>query len=78
MSNVDDFKDTQAEIEAISDDKIKSPGLPIDTFLQESENLYQWCQDDKDKLTAASLGWPVVEKLPVLCGALRQAEIPVV
>lgn len=74
MSNAEDFTAAQAEIEAIPDDKIKSPGLPIDIFLQEAENLYQWCQDDKDKLTAAGLDWPLVEKLPGFCGALRQAE----
>ena len=74
MSNADDFVATQTEIEAIANDKIKSPGLPIDIFLQEAENLYHWCQDDKDKLAAASLDWSLVDKLPVLCGALRQAE----
>ena len=57
MSNADDFVATQTEIEAIANDKIKSPGLPIDIFLQEAENLYHWCQDDKDKLAAASLDW---------------------
>jgi len=74
MSNSDDFTAAQAEIEAINEADIKSPGLPVDTFLQEAENLYQWCQADKDKLTAAGLDWTIVDSLPVRCGALRQAE----
>ena len=55
MSNAEDFTATQAEIEAITDDQIKSPGLPIDIFLQESENLYQWCQDDKPARTLMTI-----------------------
>jgi hypothetical protein len=74
MSNTDDFAAKQDAINAIADDQTKSPTLPIDIFLQEAENLYQWCQDDKDKLTAASLDWTVVDDLPVRSGALRQAE----
>jgi len=74
MSNSDDFAAMQAAIEALPDERLKSPALPIDTFLQEAENLYTWCQEDKEQLVQASLDWALVEKLPVLCGALRQAE----
>ena len=74
MSNIDDFAAKQAEIDAISADQVKSPGLPVDVFLQEAENTVQWCQQDKDKLTAAGLDWTVVDDVPARCGALRQAE----
>lgn len=74
MSNSEDFAAKQAEIEAIPADQVKSPGLPIDVFLQEAENTVQWCQQDKDKLTAAGLDWTLVDDVPVRCGALRQAE----
>jgi len=38
MSNSDDFAAMQAAIEALPDERLKSPALPIYTFLQEAEN----------------------------------------
>ncbi len=74
MSNASDFTAKQAEIEAMPDEDIKSPFMPMDVYLQEAENTYQWCQADKDKLVAAGLDWTLVEDLPARAGATRQAE----
>ncbi|MGD9899145.1 MAG: hypothetical protein AB7T22_08460 [Calditrichaceae bacterium] len=74
MSNASDFAAKQTEIEAIPDEVTKSPNMPMDVYLQEAENTYQWCQADKEKLIAAGLDWTLVEDLPTRTGATRQAE----
>ncbi|MBW2277453.1 MAG: hypothetical protein JRF63_08175, partial [Deltaproteobacteria bacterium] len=60
--------------EALPADKVRRPGIPMEEFLQEAENLCEWCQADKAKLEAAGLVWYRVEELPVLTGAAREAE----
>ena len=74
MASSDDYQAKIAEIEAVPDNDLKSPSMPVDVFLQEVENTYQWVQDDKDKLVAAGLDWTLVDDLPVRAGALREAQ----
>ncbi|MDY6934062.1 MAG: hypothetical protein SVZ03_07555 [Spirochaetota bacterium] len=75
MSNVEDYKQKIEEIQAIGDDEIRSPSnIPVDIFLQEAENLYHWCQEDKEELTANGLDWELVLDVPARCGALREAQ----
>jgi hypothetical protein len=75
MSNIEDYNMKLEVIKAIPDDLIKQPGsIPVGIYNQEAEDLYKWCQDDKDELTAYGLDWTLVEDLPVRCGALREAS----
>jgi hypothetical protein len=69
-----DYDNKIETINAIDDKDIKAPNMPIDTFLQEAENLYQWCQADKDELTKSGLDWSFVDDLTIRAGALREAE----
>lgn len=51
------------------------PYMPVDTALQEAENLYVWALQDKAALEQAGLNWATwVEDLPVRAGALRYAQ----
>lgn len=64
-----------AAIRSIPDDAIqKVKGIPVLVYIQEAENLYSWCQDDKEILTARGLKWSHVDNIPVRAGALREAE----
>ncbi|MFH1249484.1 MAG: hypothetical protein V1715_00090 [bacterium] len=74
MSSAEDYAAKIAAIEAIPDDQLKSPNMPVDVFLQEVENTVKWVQDDKDKLMAAGLDWTLVDDMPVRAGALREAQ----
>ena len=74
MSNIENYKEKLGTIQAIPDDEIRTPGIPVDVFLQEAENPYQWCLADKEKLEAAGLDWTFVDDLPVRAGAAREAE----
>lgn len=72
--SLEDYNNKLETIQAIPENQLKAPNMPIDSYLQESENLNKWCQDDKEVLTNASLDWSFVEDLPARTGALRQAE----
>ena len=74
MPSSTDYQNKIAEIEAIPDNEMKSPNMPVDAFLQEVENTCKWVEDDKDKLVAAGLDWSLVEDMPVRAGALREAQ----
>lgn len=59
---------------AITGEQIKKPNMPVKIFLQEAENLFHWALQDQVALSAARLDWSLVEDLPQLAGALREAE----
>lgn len=75
MSNREDYETKLTVVKAIDDDQIKTPNaIPVDVYVQEAENLYHWCQEDKELLTGVGLAWELVGDLPVRSGALREAE----
>lgn len=74
MANIDDYNASIDAIKAIADAEVKYPGIPIEVYIQEAENLHHWCQDDKAALEAAGLNWEVADALPVRAGATREAQ----
>jgi len=75
MSNKEAYETKLPEITAIADDQVKTPtSIPVDAYVQEAENLYDWCQDDREALTAKGLNWELVEDIPLRAGALSRAE----
>jgi hypothetical protein len=74
MSNVDDYSKKIGLIEALDINDVKKPAIPVDVFTQECEDLYHWCQSDKEKLTAAGLDWTLVDDLPARASACREAQ----
>jgi len=61
-------------ISAIQEKDVMSPNMPVDTALQEAEDLYVWCQPDKDLLVKAGLDWALVEDMPAATGACRYIQ----
>ncbi|MDY6935254.1 MAG: hypothetical protein SVZ03_13655 [Spirochaetota bacterium] len=74
MSNLDYYNEKLAAIQAIPDSEIRRPGIPVDVYLQEAENLFHWSQEDKKELTDRGLDWGLVEDMQKRCGALREAQ----
>lgn len=74
MSNTQNSTQTQEAIKAIPDNETKTPNMPVGIYAQEGENLYHWCQTDKEELIAAGLNWELIEELPARCEALREAQ----
>jgi hypothetical protein len=64
----------QAAIEAIAEKQVTYPNIPVDAALQESEDLYVWCQVDRDKLAKAGLDLKLIEDLPLRTGACRYIQ----
>jgi len=64
----------KATIEAIGEKQAVYPAIPVDVALQESEDLYVWCQPDKEPLVKAGLDWNMVTDLPVRTGACRYIQ----
>ena len=61
-------------INAIHDDMIIEPRIPVDVFVQEVENLFAWCREDIPKLTTAGVNEEKINDLNIRVGALRQAQ----
>jgi hypothetical protein len=74
--NVNNFYNERlAVIAGISDSDIEEPGsIPMNVYLQEAENLYNWCQDDKEKLIANGLDWAIVDDMPARILMLRETQ----
>ncbi|GAA4276543.1 hypothetical protein [Aquimarina mytili] len=64
-----------AVLENLAQEAIKAPKNPIDTYLQEAENLFVWIQEDKKALIGTGLNWNSnVLDLPIRIGACRYAQ----
>ncbi len=74
MSSNSDYLELLDEIQAITPEKTIIPTMPVDVFVQEAEDLFQWCQDDQEALTRAGLDWMNVENLPIRAGACRESQ----
>jgi len=75
MNNLVHYDDKISMIMSIPDEKIHLPGsMPVKIYIQEAEDLYKWCQPDREKLTGNGLDWAMVEDIPARAGALREAQ----
>ena len=74
MANIDDYNATIETIRAIPDDKTLEPAMPVDTYLQESENLAKWSLMDAEPLATIGITTEILNNLPVRAGALREAQ----
>lgn len=70
----ENFEAHQEAIEAVQVAEVKEPNMPVSEGVQEAENLYQWCQADKEALEKAGLDWQFVIELPTRAGACRYAQ----
>lgn len=56
-------------------DQVKEPSVPIACFIQETESLRQWSQDDISKLAAAGLDMERLDQLVIRSGACQEAQL---
>ena len=74
MSNQTDYASKLDAANAIPEDQVQTPYIPVGIYLQEAEDLYHWSMQDKDKLVAASLPAVKIKNLPTYTGACRIAQ----
>ncbi len=72
----DNFEQMLPLFDAMPDHKVKTPNIPVDTILQEVEDLFVWATQDKTTLVDNSgLDWEhYAKELPARAGALRHAQ----
>lgn len=61
-------------IDAIAKKDVVEPNMPVEAAVQEAEDLFHTCQEDRDLLVKAGLDWAYVTDLPVRVDLLREAQ----
>lgn len=74
MANQNDYLAKLECFKAIPDENTLVPSQPIDSYLQESENLYHWALDDLVDLKKVGINKKQLDDLPVRAGACREAQ----
>jgi hypothetical protein len=62
------------ELNSISIEENMKLNIPVSIALQEAEDLYDWCRNDREELVRAGLDWKLVEDLPVRTATLRLSQ----
>lgn len=62
-------------LNALDQNTVKIPSIPVDAVVQEAEDLFVWIQEDKTVLINKGLDWDrMVVDLPIRTGACRHAQ----
>jgi hypothetical protein len=74
MSNKQDYEAKLDAINAIPNDQVQIPAMPVDIFLQEAEDTFHWSTTDAAKLATVGITQEMIDDIPVRAGALREAQ----
>jgi hypothetical protein len=74
MANKEDYNAKLDAINAIPNDQIQVPAMPVDIFLQEAEDTYHWSITDAAQLATVGITQEMIDDIPVRAGALREAQ----
>jgi len=74
MANANDLQQKMEALNAIPAEQVLEPVIPVDIYLQEAENLAQWCKDDLTELAKGGITEAMVTDIGVRAGALREAQ----
>lgn len=58
----------------IPESELNSRYIPVHTLIQGALTLRTWCEPDRILLENAGLNWGLVEQLPTVAGALKEAQ----
>ena len=70
----ENYESLLTQIEAVPDAETKIPNMPMDTYLQEAENLMTWAEPDQPRLLTMDVDQSVFDNLSVYIGAARYAQ----
>ncbi len=74
MANIDHLNAKRDLLMGLDPATLKEPTVPIDAYVQEAEDLYQWAIDDQVALDFAGINAQLLNDLPVRAGACREAQ----
>ena len=71
MTSATDDNELLLHIQAIN---VVDTTIPVNVLVQEAENLFLWCQNDRDQLIQAGLDWTKVDRIPICAKICREAQ----
>lgn len=74
MSSKENFEALKPKYEAIPEDLIKEPNLPVEIAVDEALNLYEIASKDKEQLGATDLDLILIDDLVIRAEGLRYSE----
>lgn len=74
MANADDLAALRDQLLAIPAENVKVPAIPIDVFLQETENMITWAQPDLQELIPLGITMDFLSGMGVGAGACRETQ----
>ena len=74
MTSTNNNDELLLQIRAFKSGKAGSPSVPVNVIVQESDDLYLWCQDDQEQLILAGLDWNQVSLIPVCAKICREFQ----
>mgnify|MGYP001796358462 CR=1 FL=1 len=74
MASEDEYNALLDTLKAMPEAEIKPSAMPMDVYLQEAEDLFEWAKGDSKALAAAGLKWSFAEEIPTRAGVLRHAQ----
>lgn len=72
--SVTDLNNEMPKLLAIKKEDVKEPNMPVNVYIQESDDLYEKIQDDREKLALRGITDEMINSIPPLSGSLQQAE----
>lgn len=69
-----DYNELLLQIKAFKSGNAGSPTVPVNVFVQEADDLYLWCQDDREQLIQAGLDWNQVSLIPLCAKICREFQ----
>lgn len=74
MTNIDNFNNLKPQLLSIKKEEVNDPDMPIDTYIQEAQDTYYWCNIDRDKLAAAGLNLSAIDNILTRSEALQYCQ----
>lgn len=74
MTNKKHYESVKKEIESIDSKDVRVPNVPIDRYLQDSEDLIRVAAEDAQKLIEVGLDSVYIKTLDQRCGAVRYLQ----
>lgn len=70
----ENFETLEGTIEAIEPANTQTPRMPVDTYLQEASDLYEWSKEDQAQLEDVGVPQAYFDEMDTRIGALRYAQ----
>ena len=74
MNNIDDFNRLKPHLLSIKKNEVCNPNMPVDTYIQEAQDTYYWCNIDRDKLAVAGLNLSAIDNILMRSEALQYCQ----